>query len=86
MYAYLLQEQAVREPSKAYLLIATVTDGRKRNDHTITQVGGMNTDPTVAQAKTMKSIDRRLNALSSKVERTLREIQEKASAPGAATH
>jgi hypothetical protein len=74
LYSYLLEEQAVREPSKAYLLIATVTEGRKRDQGAVTQVGGVNTDPRIVQAKTLKSIDRRLNALSSKVERTLREI------------
>lgn len=63
LYSYLLEEQAVREPSKAYLLIATVSDGRKREPGAITQIGGVNTDPKIVQAKTLKSIDRRLNAL-----------------------
>lgn len=35
LYSYLLRDKAVREPSKKYLLIATVTEGKKgggRND------------------------------------------------------
>lgn len=81
LYSYLLEEKAVREPSKAYLLIATVTENRKRatkSDPSNSQIGGgINADPRVAQAKMMKSIDRRLNTLSAKVERALKEIQDK---------
>lgn len=93
LYSYLLEEKAVREPSKAYLLISTVTDNkRKSKDPANSQIGGgLNSDPRFAQAKMMKSIDRRLNTLSSKVERALREIQEKvgggaAGAAGIAGH
>lgn len=86
LYSYLLEEKAVREPSKAYLLIATLTDNnrkRAKGDITASQIGGgINSDPRIAQAKMMKSIDRRLNTLSSKVERALREIQEKVGGSG----
>lgn len=87
LYAYLLEERAVREPSKAYLLITTVTDNKRalRKDPSASQIsGGLNSDPRVAQAKMMKSIDRRLNTLGSKVERALREIQEKVGGGAAA--
>lgn len=88
LYSYLLEEKAVREPSKAYLLIATLTDSRKRmskGDASNSQIGGgINSDPRIVQAKMMKSIDRRLNTLQSKVERALKEIQEKSGAAGAA--
>jgi hypothetical protein len=77
LYAYLLEEKAVREPSKPYLLITTVSDNKRAlgKDPANSQIsGGVNSDPRLAQAKMMKSIDRRLNTLSSKVERALREI------------
>jgi hypothetical protein len=51
LYAYLLEEQAVREPSKAYLLIATLVESRKRaiKDQSQSQIGaGINADPRVA--------------------------------------
>jgi hypothetical protein len=81
LYSYLLYELPIRLPSRSYLLITTVTEGRKGGRKNLeggqTQVGGVNSDPRVANAKMMKSIDRRLNTLSSKVERALKEIQEK---------
>ena len=82
LYAYLLQEKAVREPSKNYLLIATLADGRKRKnlDGQQRQSGGINNDPRTVQAKMMKSIDRRLTALQTKVERALKEMSEKGTA------
>jgi hypothetical protein len=88
LYSYLLEERAVREPCKPYLLIATVTDNKRslRKDPSSSQIsGGLNTsDPRVAQAKMMKSIDRKLISLQGKVERALKEIQEKVGGAGGA--
>jgi hypothetical protein len=51
LYSYQLEEKAVRDPKKDYLLIATVVDNRKRalKDQTSSQIaGGINTDPRIA--------------------------------------
>ena len=60
--------------------MATVTDNRKGHTRKSlepgqSQLGGVANDPRQLQAKTMKNIDRRLNYLSAKVDRSLREIQ-----------
>ena len=86
LYAYLLEEQTIRLPNKSYLLITTVTEGRKRArkglDGSMSQIGGGAAhNPQIVNAKMMKSIDRRLTALSSRVDRALKEIGDKAGAP-----
>jgi phosphatidylglycerophosphatase A len=85
LYSYLLEDKAVRDPKKDYLVITTLVENRKKalKDLTQSQInGGTTVDPWVAQAKLIKSIDRRLNQLSSKVDKSLREIQEKVGSGG----
>lgn len=82
LYSYLLKEKAVREPSKKYLLIATVTEGKKsslRGDSNSIFSGSQanSGDSRSNQAKMMKHMDRRMNALTTKVEKTLKEITER---------
>lgn len=79
LYAYLLQEKAVREPVKKYLLIASLTEGKKQtyNDTSTLSSGNGNDDMKVLHNKMIKNLDRRLNNLTNKVEKTLKEIQEK---------
>ena len=84
LYSYLLTDAPIRDASKNYLLVATVTEGRKGTRKNIdgeqTQIGG--TDPRAQQAKMMKDIERKINSLSSKVDRSLREIKDKVGAAG----
>jgi len=77
LYSYLLKEKAVRAPGDQYLLVATVTDGAKKNELGGSQLSGISNDPRAQQAKSMKSIDRRLNSLQSKLDRTLKTLQDK---------
>lgn len=78
LYSYLLTEQAIRVPAKQYLLLATVSDCRKRGSHGgepgQTQMAGAASDPKTVQKKTMKNIERRLTSLQSKLDRSLKEI------------
>ena len=77
-----MTQKAVREPSKKYLLIATVTETRKGKGHSSSSgfIGGSgsgSSDPKGMQAKMLKTMDRRLNNLTNKVEKTLKDIQDK---------
>lgn len=78
LYSYLLTDQALRIPAKQYLLLATVSDCRKRGAHAMepgqTQLAGVANDPKQVQKKTMKNIERRLTSLQSKLDRSLKEI------------
>ncbi len=75
LYAYLLEAKAIRVPSSSYLMIATVTEGRKKKlAHQESQVGGNNDDSNVVQAKLMKSLDRKIANLTQKVEKQLKDI------------
>ena len=83
LYSYLLTETAVRDPAKKYLLIATVTEGRKKgalgkSDNSgssgIIKSGGNIGEMRVMQTKMLKNFDRKMNTLSSKVEKTLKDI------------
>ena len=86
LYSYLLTDAPIRDASMNYLLVATVTEGRKGTrknmDGEQTQIGGTSNDPRAQQAKMMKDIERKINSLSSKVDRSLREIKEKVGAAG----
>ena len=77
LYSYLLTEEAVRAPSDQYLLLATVTDRRSLSEFGSTQLAGFLNDPRAQQIKNTKSIDRRLIALQSKLDRSLKELQPK---------
>lgn len=76
-----MTQKALREPSKKYLLIATVTESKKGKSHSGSAGGhygqGSSNDPKGLTTKTLKNMDRRLNNLTTKVEKTLKDIQEK---------
>lgn len=76
-----MNEYAIREPSKRYLLIATVTEGKKGKSLGSSSSSGLfgsgNSDMRSAQAKMMKNMDRRLNNLTVKVEKTLKDISDR---------
>jgi hypothetical protein len=82
LYSFLLQETAVRAPGEQYLLVATVTETRTKEVGG-SQLSGVNSDSSALQAKTMKNIERRLNQLQSKLDRTLKEIKDKVGGGGA---
>jgi hypothetical protein len=76
-----MTEKAVREPAKKYLLIATVTESKKngKGNSGSSLYGGSNNagDVKGLQAKMLKNMDRRLNSLTSKVEKTLKDISDR---------
>ena len=80
LYSYLMTEKAVREPTKRYLLVATVTESKKNKGSNSSSVYGGNNnigDMKGLQAKMLKNMDRRLNNLTSKVEKTLKDISDR---------
>jgi hypothetical protein len=83
LYSYLMNEKAIREPAKKYLLIATVTEGKKgkntRSQGSASFGGNSNQggDMKTLHAKMLKNMDRRLNNLTNKVEKTLKDISDR---------
>lgn len=72
-----MNEFAIRDPSKRYLLIATVTEGKKGKSGSSSNGLFASGDSRNAQAKMMKTMDRRLNNLTVKVEKTLKDISDR---------
>ena len=79
-----MNETAIREPTKRYLLIATVTEGKKgkalgSSSRSAIAGGksGNSGDFITMQAKMMKNMDKKLNDLQTKVEKTLKDISDR---------
>jgi hypothetical protein len=80
LYSYLLDEKAVREPTKKYLLVATLTEsksGKSSYDKKSFGLKGQSGDVSKFSGKLMKNIDKKMNTLTTRVDRTLKEIQER---------
>lgn len=80
LYSYLLRSKNIRDPSKKYLLIATVTDNRtaKRND----KQGGFNQQSTGGgaskdQMKLMKTFDRKIASMTQKLDKQMKDINDR---------
>lgn len=79
-----MNQKVVREQAKKYLLIATVTEGKKGGksaglSRSSCFTGGSSSvsEMSVLHAKMLKNMDRRLNTLTSKVEKTLKDISDR---------
>lgn len=78
-----MNQKVVREPAQKYLLIATVTEGKKgksSNHSRSSNFGGASSSASEMGAlhtKMLKNMDRRLNNLTTKVEKTLKDISDR---------
>ena len=71
LYAYLMDEKAIRTPGQNYLLIATLNDAKALQKH------ASEDDVKKSQQKQMKNFDKNIVGLGVKVERSLKDIQER---------
>ena len=81
LYSHLLKEKSVRDPSKDYLLIVTLTENRAKKGGEGSK-GGLfqgqgGDDSKSSQAKALKNIDRRFISITSRFEKQLKEINER---------